>query len=584
MWLWISILVLFLGPALYRAARSRPGWMSVLDGFLLVAIGGLVVLDVLPETLEQSGWVALLFVILGFLGPTLVEHYFRRLAHSAHRVAILLALLSLGLHALVDGAALWGGFAGPQPGFRALPLAVVLHRVPVGLTIWWLLKPQSGARVASSVLILIAAATAGGYFFGGSALVETSGYGLGLFQALVAGSLLHVIVHRTELHDHASITPRWQNRLNAVGGIAGVALLVGVLSPASTSEGLGTRVLDNFLRLALESAPALVLAYLLAGLMSVFLPVASVIWMSRGSSFNQALKGMVVGLPLPVCSCGVVPLFRSISQRGAPAAASVAFLIATPELSLDAVLVSFPLLGPEIAVARLVAAAAVALLVGVAVGLFHRRTAAAPTAAEPVMPPGPSPSTLTRLGRGLNLGLREIVDDTAPWIVVGLAVAALIEPTLSPEMVRRLPGYLEVPVFAALGIPMYVCASGATPLVAILLLKGISPGAAIAFLLTGPATNLTTFGVVSDTLGRRTATVFGGMAFLLAISSGWMVNALQPAGPSLQLGAVAEGAFGIFSWSALIILALLFGLSFFRQGPRNFLHQLGLPDTRHAPG
>ncbi len=579
-WLVASVLILGLGPALYRLARQRPAWLSALDGFLLVAICGLVLLDVLPETLEQSGWLAILFVLAGFLGPSLVEHWFHRLAGPAHRVAILLALLSLVLHALVDGAALVASSGEPAHGLRSLPLAVVLHRIPVGLAIWWLLRPREGTRAALAVLGLIALSTAAGFFFVDTVLAGTSGSALGLFQALVAGSLMHVVVHRTDLRGPAPADRRLQNRLGAFGALAGGLLLVWVLPEAGTGSDGGTaRVAANFWRLTAESAPPLLLAYLMAGLISTFLPQASVRWMSRGDAVSQSLKGMAVGLPLPVCSCGVVPLFRSLSRRGAPAAAAVAFLISTPELSLDAVLLSFPLLGTEIAVARLLAAAAVAMLVGLAVGILARRTAKSEPAPELPLHEPSNESTGQRVRRGLKLGLEETVDHTAPWILAGLLIAALAEPLLSPQWLARLPGVLEVPLFAAMGIPMYVCASGATPLVAVLLLKGLSPGAAIAFLLTGPATNVSTFGVVSETLGRRTALVFGVCTAALAVGLGYLVNALSLEAVPLALGAEAAAGAGPVQLVSAVLLGVLFGLSFWRRGPRDFLTELGLPDA-----
>ncbi len=576
-WLLASILILGLGPLLYRLAQSRKRWLSGLDGFLLVAIAGLVLLDVLPETFEQSGWVGLIFVVAGFWGPTLIEHSFHGLARSTHRIAIVLGLMSLALHALFDGAALVE-VPGTYPhGFRALPLAIVLHRLPEGLTVWWLLRPAFGTRVAAAVLVLISGATASGFLLGESVMAGTSSQALSLFRALVAGSLLHVIVHRTELRDPRPSDPRWRNLLGALGGLAGVGLLVWVVGGTAVSSAGSSRVLTTLWRLTLESAPALVLAYFLAGFLSVFLPAASVRWMSRGRTPTQALKGMTVGLPLPVCSCGVVPLFRSLSRRGTPAAAAAAFLIATPELSLDAILLSFPLLGSEIAVARLVAAAAVAMLVGVAVGLVAPGRANSGSGSDEVTDPLPgTPALAERFRKGLKTGLVELVDDTAPWILVGLGVAAWLEPTLSPDLLSRFPGFLEVPVFAALGIPLYVCASGATPLVAVLLLKGISPGAAIAFLLTGPATNLSTFGVVSDTLGRRTALVFGLSAATLSVAFGYLINTLQLSTVQLALESEAASPWGGLGIASAIVLGALFVLSFLRQGPRNFLGQLGI--------
>ena len=120
--------------------------------------------------------------------------------------------------------------------------------------------------------------------------------------------------------------------------------------------------------LALESAPALPIAYFLAGLIKVFLIPAPVSWMNRGSRFAQAARGMVFGLPMPICSCGVLPRYETLMKRGVAPTAGVAFLIATPELGIDALLLSIPLLGSDLTMARLIAAIIVALAAGYILG------------------------------------------------------------------------------------------------------------------------------------------------------------------------------------------------------------------------
>ena len=156
-----SIAALALGPLTYRLARRGNAMIAILDGFVFAAIGGIVFVSVLPETMTRGGWATAVFVALGFAGPTAVERLFKRAAKHAHVTALALSLVGLSLHALLDGATLAGGTAGEQ-----LPAAVVVHRFPVGLAIWWLLRPHFGRLVATLVLGLVAAATAGGYAVG----------------------------------------------------------------------------------------------------------------------------------------------------------------------------------------------------------------------------------------------------------------------------------------------------------------------------------------------------------------------------------------------------------------------------------
>jgi hypothetical protein len=173
----------------------------------------------------------------------------------------------------------------------------------------------------------------------------------------------------------------------------------------------------------------------------------------------------------------------------------------------------------------------------------------------------------------MRYGLGDMVDGTAPWILVGIALAAALEPLLDPRSFAALPQLLEIPLFALIGMPLYVCASGSTPLVAVLLAKGVSPGAAIAFLLTGPATNVTTFGVVGRLHGRRTALWFAGTTAVCAVLLGYAVELLLPAA-SVDLPPLHEHGATALQWAALIALSALYLVSLFRQGVRGFVGQV----------
>ena len=213
-----------------------------------------------------------------------------------------------------------------------------------------------------------------------------------LYQAAVGGSLVHVVVHQ-----HGAATSPKDRRREGWGAVLALALLLVVfVFGADTGAGGPAGFLSRLYVFAAESAPALLLAYVCAGLLSAFLPQRSVRWMEKGGGISQSVRGMAIGLPFPICSCGVVPLYRSLIQRGAPPAAAMAFLVATPELGLDAVLLSIPLLGPQVTVLRLVTAALVAMLVGWWVG---GRLKKAERAEEWIGSPGETPSVGQRLGR-----------------------------------------------------------------------------------------------------------------------------------------------------------------------------------------
>jgi len=182
-------------------------------------------------------------------------------------------------------------------------------------------------------------------------------------------------------------------------------------------------------------------------------------------------------------------------------------------------------------------------------------------------------SWLTRLRTDGLDGFCEVMDHTLPLVVAGLVVAALVEPLVDPAQLARLPSGLDVPMATFIGIPAYVCASAATPLVAVLMHKGLSAGAAVAFLLAGPATNITTFGMLARLHGKRVA-----FAFPIAISAsatllGWAINATGVRG-GIALHDVAEHSPGIIHWTCTAILAVIAAAAVFRLGIRGILEDI----------
>lgn len=581
----LSVVVLVLGPlSLARLERSRVA-LQLMDGFVLVSVAGLVLADVLPHALRQGGWVVVPLVLIGLIGPSMLEG---RLGHAARRVhlaTLIVGVSGLVLHAGIDGVAL--SSVGSEGVSSNIAVAVLLHRLPEGLTIWWLLRPSHGRWVAMGTLGLVAVSTAVGMTIGQTTEFFHQTSGLAYIGALVGGSLLHVVVHRSHPMVHAAPQGRW-HLASGWGALAGAGLLTLLLS---TEHGHGAEIgpeiehlrevggMAMFWNLARESAPALLLAYAAAGLVQVALPAASVAWMRRGGSFSQALRGMIFGLPLPICSCGVVPVYRSLVLQGVPASAALAFLVATPELGLDAVLLSIPLLGLDFTLVRLFAAAAVALGVGYAVGRMadFARTPEADVAAEGEVESLTRKDGLSlgaRVMQGLRVGLGEIVDHTGPWVLLGLAVAALAAPLLQGGWLGQINPWWGVPLLALIGMPVYVCASGATPLVAVLVASGVSPGAGLAFLLTGPATNVSTFGVLSRLHSRKVALAFAFAVAGLAIGLGWAVDALMSPMRLPKLQTIVQDTHSWGADLAVAVLALLFVASLLRQGPRRFLGQV----------
>lgn len=568
-----SVAALGFGPVLHWLAARASRAYSILDGFIVVAVLGLALLEIVPLGLHLAGWPALLAVAAGVVLPNLFERKFG--GAQTHKAAIWAALAGMALHAFTDGLAVAGSDA--HGGTHAMAWAVVLHRIPVGLAVWWMLTgPETRSqRNAALALATIAGATVVGYAFGGASSVLDSGLFVGLLEAFVGGLLLHVVSHgigsprSKQAAEHAY--------LPGVGGLLGLAFVLGMFVVPELDEGTGRQTVDAFWDLVLESAPALLLAYGLAGLIGEVLGEAPARWLRRGGSGSQAVRGVVFGLPLPLCSCGVVPVYRSLVSRGVPATAGLAFLVATPELGLDAILVSVPLLGGPMTLLRVAVAFALALIVGWLVGGWARRWGLDSPEPNPGESAASAPDRrwIEKLRAGFRVGYGDVLDSTGPWILVGLLLAAFVQPWVDAEALTRLGPVTQVAAFALIGLPVYVCATGATPLVAVLIAKGLSPGAALAFLLTGPATNATTFGVLEQLHGRKVAIAFVATMLTVVVSLGCLVNLAMPGLGALAAEHVRDhDEHSPFAVACAVALTSLFTVSLVRQGPRRFLGRL----------
>jgi hypothetical protein len=572
----VSIVALAVGPLLYGASRRALPYLAFLDGFVMVAISGLLLVHVIPHAMESGGLWVPLFALAGFFVPQLVEHTLERAASRTHALTLGLAIVGLIIHASLDGVALasTGTAEAGGGGGGELAVAIVLHRLPVAITIWALLLPMWGRRAAAAVLGVIGVATIGGYGLGDSLAWAGDSMWLALFQALVAGSLLHVVVHLPAPLSSPTRGTRPGKIAAGAGGLLAIAAVAmfshtHLAAYAESAHSFS----ETFLAISLETAPVLLLAFALAGMMQVVLPRARLSFLSTGRPSSEAARGMAFGLPLPICSCGVIPLYQTLVNQSVPATAAMAFLVATPELGIDAVLISLPLLGEELTVIRVVAAAVVAFVVGWGIG----RLAPRPPAPVKTLRDDTPKSVARRVRDGLRFGLVEIVDHTGPWLLLGIAVASLMEPMLKGDWLTVLPFGVDVVLFTLLGMPTYVCASGATPLAAILIHKGVSPGAAIAFLLAGPATNLTTFGILARAHGRRIAMAFAAAMAVLSIAVGLAINLALPGLGGFELDELTQESPSLLAVVCLAALAAIFALSVLRQGPRGFLGQVLSP-------
>ena len=288
-----------------------------------------------------------------------------------------------------------------------------------------------------------------------------------------------------------------------------------------------------FWNLVVESAPWLLAGYLLAGIIKQVIPGRWVENQLSRPGFLSILKGALIGAPLPLCSCGVIPTALAIRKAGASKGATASFLVATPETGVDSISFSYAVLGPLFAIARPAGALVSAITAGVLVSSIDpMKTAPGPKATAAgccasKTQAEESASISSRLIGAVQYGYGRMIADTAKWLIIGLAAATLITAFVPQSFFLQWgDGVMAMLIMVIVGLPMYICATASTPVAASLLFAGISPGAALVFMLTGPATNIATMGVIREQLGMRALGAYLVGVIGTAIVCGLLLNAL----------------------------------------------------------
>jgi len=311
------------------------------------------------------------------------------------------------------------------------------------------------------------------------------------------------------------------------------------------------RVLEETYRIILDSGVFILLGFFLAGVLHEFVDPARIGRALGGRDLRSILMAALVGAPLPLCSCGVLPTALALRKKGASRESTVSFLISTPETGVDSVLITYGLLGPVMALVRPLAAVVTAVAAGllslVAGGddggaeVEGKAASATPEdAAEvchdgtcaPVEVEAPRRGLKDRVARIGRYAFVTMMDELAFWLLLAFAATGLLAALLPPDFfLRFLPWpLLSMVVMAAVGVPTYVCASASTPIAAAMIGKGLDPGAALVFMLTGPATNASTIAVVARMFGRRFVALYLAAIFGVAIGAGLLLDAVIGAG------------------------------------------------------
>lgn len=319
-----------------------------------------------------------------------------------------------------------------------------------------------------------------------------------------------------------------------------------------------TSFIKNFIDLSAEASPWLLLGLLIAGLMKAWVP-SQILSKHLGKGKSAIVKAALIGAPLPLCSCGVIPVATELRRSGASAPATASFLVATPETGIDSVSVSYALLGPIFAVYRPFAAVMSAIITGGLVSGIKEKDikssikaenqsnsacCASNKTSEESLKPEPKVSTccsskslvedveettkkssccssststssqattmtpsafsnlVEKTKTGVHYASTKLIDDIIVWLAIGLVFAAIIRTFLPQEFLLSygsgLPAML---LMIAISIPMYICATASTPIAAGFIMAGLSPGTALVFMMAGPATNISTLGVIRNEMG-----------------------------------------------------------------------------------
>ena len=322
------------------------------------------------------------------------------------------------------------------------------------------------------------------------------------------------------------------------------------------------QVLLDFWLTTVEMSPYLLFGFLTAGILSVLISQRMVEKHLGGKGIWPLVKASLFGIPLPLCSCGVIPVSVSLHKQGATKAATISFLLSTPQTGMDSIFVTLSLLGPVFAIFRPLAALVTGIVGGSLVNIFSRNK----NDNNP-LPPEQHPNKccsdnhkVSKIAKGLKYGFVTLPADIAKAMLAGLAIAAFIS-ALVPDgyFAEKLgTGIFAMIVMMFLGIPVYVCATASVPVAAALILKGLTPGAALVFLMTGPATNAASFVTIWKALGRSTAIIYLATVAVCALAGGLLLDYIA-AGLDFQIATRAGWMLPqpVKYISAVLILAVL---------------------------
>lgn len=331
--------------------------------------------------------------------------------------------------------------------------------------------------------------------------------------------------------------------------------------------------MEQFVSLLNQMSPYLLLGFLFAGMMHAFIPNRFYSRYLSDNSFKSVIYAALFGIPLPLCSCGVIPTAMSLRKQGASKSATVSFLIATPQTGVDSILATYGLLGLPFAIIRPIAALVTAV--------FGGCVAKSKEECDRVTDLKSDDDSQVRRRTfwekcldALKYGYVTMMQDIGKWLVGGLVVAALITVCIPIEWfaVFKANTWASMLLVLCIAIPMYVCATGSIPIAVALMLKGLTPGAALVLLMAGPACNAASMMVVRKVLGKRTLIVYLLSIIAGAVAFGSLIDYLHFSGAvdfmaNLSMGEdCCKTGPSWFQWaSSALLCALLINALIFRK-------------------
>ena len=291
-------------------------------------------------------------------------------------------------------------------------------------------------------------------------------------------------------------------------------------------------LLNEIWKTYISIAPYLFIGLIFAGLLHVVFKKDFVAKHLGKNNLFSVIKAAILGVPLPLCSCGVIPTALFLRKKKASKGAVLSFLISTPQTGVDSIIATYGMMGPIFAIFRPLAAFVTGIIGGIAANFLDKEEEQITEEEDKFecdtceIEEPHSHTVLERVTSGLKYAFVEFLDDITIQLIVGIIIAGLISYIIPDNFFQNFggDGILGMLIMIAVGIPLYVCATASIPIAVSLILKGISPGAAFVFLVVGPATNAATITLISRALGKKTIAIYLSVISVFAILGGFLLN------------------------------------------------------------